>query len=354
MANKKTAVVLFQLGGPDSLEAVEPFLFNLFADPDIINFPGAFLVRKPFAKFISKRRSKKSMENYKLIGGKSPILDLTQRQASALESILRSQDIDARVFTAMRYWNPSIEASVKRIKTEGFEQAILLPLYPQFSQATTLSCINEWKRQTEMQGCIIPAKLICCYPNHPLFIEAFVDNINSALSRFHEIASTDIDLIFSAHGIPVNYIKNGDPYQLQVEETVRSILRLGNWRSPHTLCYQSRVGPMKWLRPSLMETVKSLVNKGRKNLLVIPAAFVTDHIETLHEINIEVRKYALAHGARQFELMPALNSHPKFMKCLAELVESRLESDERQDTCETLWNEEKNRTRPKTCPWIKQ
>jgi protoporphyrin/coproporphyrin ferrochelatase len=353
MTNKKIAIVLFQLGGPDSLEAIEPFLYNLFMDPDIVNFPGAFLARKPLAKFISSRRSMKVAENYKQIGGKSPILDFTQKQAAALESMLRSRNINATVFIAMRYWNPMTEGVASEIKFGGFEQLILLPLYPQFSQATTLSSMNEWKRQTKKQGCIVPTRIVCCYPSQTLFIEALVENINSALAQFHKIASSDIDLIFSAHGVPLSYIKHGDPYQLQIEETVRSIVERGKWNSPYTLCYQSKVGPMKWLKPSLIETVEHLANKGRKHLLVIPVAFVTDHIETLHEINIDARRHAMAHGVQQFELTPALNDHPKFIQCLAELVQAQLASDVQPKNCETLWNEKNNRTKPKICPWMK-
>jgi ferrochelatase len=353
MINKKIAVVLFQLGGPDSLEAIEPFLYNLFMDPNIIDFPGAFFARRPLAKLISSRRSVKVTENYKQIGGKSPILGLTQQQASALESTLQSRNINARVFIAMRYWYPMIDEVVQKIKADGFEQVILLPLYPQFSQATTHSSMNEWKRQTKKQGCIIPTKLVCCYPTQPLFVEALVENINSALVRFHKIASTDIDLIFSAHGVPLSYIKYGDPYQIQVEETVRCVIERGKWNSPSTLCYQSKVGPMKWLKPSLLETVEHLAGKDRKHLLVIPVAFVTDHIETLHEINIDVRRHAMAHGVHQFELTPALNDHPKFIQCLAELVQARLASDVQPNMCETLWKNRIDRPKPALCPWSK-
>ncbi|MGD0589730.1 MAG: ferrochelatase [Bacteroidota bacterium] len=351
--HKKTAIVLFQLGGPDSLEAIEPFLYNLFMDSNIIDFPGAFLVRRPLAKFISSRRSVKVAKNYSQIGGKSPILDLTQRQASALESVLQIQNIEAHIFIAMRYWHPMTDEVVQKIKADGFEQVLLLPLYPQFSQATTLSSMNDWKRQTKKQGCVLPTKFVCCYPSQPLFIEALAENINSALVRFHKIASTDIDLIFSAHGVPLSYIKRGDPYQLQMEETVRCIVERGKWNSPHTLCYQSKVGPMKWLQPSLIETVEDLADKGRKHLLVIPVAFVTDHIETLHEINIDVRRHAMAHGIQQFELMPALNDHPKFIQCLAELVQAQLASDVQPNTCEALWKNRIDRPIPTLCPWSK-
>jgi len=350
---KKTAVVLFQLGGPDSLETIEPFLYNLFMDPDIIDFPGAFLVRRPLAKFISSRRSVKVAENYKQIGCKSPILDLTQRQASALESMLRSQDMNVHTFIAMRYLHPMTEEVVKKIKSGGFEQLILLPLYPQFSQATTLSSMNEWNRQAKKQECTIPAKLICCYPNQPLFIDAWVENINSALVRFHKIASRDIDLIFSAHGVPLSYIKHGDPYRLQIEETVRCIVERGKWDSPQTLCYQSKVGPTKWLKPPLIETVTNIAGKGRKYMVVIPIAFVTDHIETLHEINIDVRRHAMALGVRRFELTPALNDHPKFIRCLAELVQAQLASDAQSHTCKELWQDSIGRPIPTRCPWSK-
>jgi ferrochelatase len=351
--HKKTAVVLFQLGGPDSLEAIESFLYNLFMDPDIIDFPGAFLVRRPLAKLISSRRSVKVAENYKQIGGKSPIRNLTQRQASALESALRLQNIDARVFIAMRYWNPMTKEVVEEIKLGIFEQVILLPLYPQFSQATTLSSMNEWKQETKKQGCVIPTKLICCYPSQPLFVDALVENINSALARFYKIASTDIDLIFSAHGVPVSYIKRGDPYQLQIEETVRCIVERGKWNSPYTLCYQSKVGLLKWLKPSLIDTVEHLADKDRKHLLVIPVAFVTDHIETLHEINIDVRRHAMAHGVKQFELTPALNDHPKFIQCLAELVQAQFVTDVQSKKCEALWKNRIDRPIPVLCPWSK-
>jgi ferrochelatase len=225
-----------------------------------------------------------------------------------------------------------------------------LPLYPQFSHATTLSSINEWKRQTKKQKCVIPTKLICCYPNQPSFIEAIVENINIALNRFHNVESTNIDLIFSAHGVPLSNIKKGDPYQLQVEETIKSILELGKWSSPHSICYQSKVGLMKWLSPSLIETIKFLGDKGRKNLLVIPVAFVTDHIETLHEINFDARNLALSHGVQQFEMVPALNNNPKFIQCLAELVHSCLVSDKQSSTCQSIWNNYKGRAIPALCP----
>ena len=351
--NKKTAVVLFQLGGPDSLEAVEPFLFNLFMDPDIIDFPLAFLARRPLAKLISSRRSQKVQFNYKMIGGKSPILDLTRLQANALNARLSQQGIHAHIFIAMRYWHPMTREIVHKIKNSGFEQIILMPLYPHFSQATTGSSINEWNHQAKKLGLNIPTQFICCYPNHPLLVEAFVENINKSLARFNHVPAEKIDLVFSAHGIPVSYIQKGDPYQLHIEETVRRVVALGKWKSPHTLCFQSKVGPMQWLKPSLIETVERLAQENRKYMLIIPIAFVTDQIETLHEINIDVRKHAITLGVQQFELMAALNDHPKFIDCLTDLITRQLTQPIECSTCEALWQENNERPRPKKCPQSK-
>jgi ferrochelatase len=350
---QKTAVVLFQLGGPDSPEAVEPFLYNLFMDPDIIDFPLAFLARRPLAAFISRKRSVKVRENYRQVGGKSPIFELTKRQADSMEAVLAARGIDAKVFIAMRYWHPFTDEVVRNVRAGGFTHLILLPLYPQYSRATTYSSVNEWNRKVGEDGLAIPTGFVCCYPNHPKFIAAFVDRINEALNKFEHVEKGEIDLVFSAHGVPVSYIKKGDPYQLQVEETVRQVAALGSWGIRHTLCYQSKVGPMEWLRPSLVETVERLAREGRKYFLIVPVAFVTDHIETLHEINIDVRKHAQALGVRQFEMAPAINDHPKFIECLADLVVDRIATDRPMDTCRILWNREKGRRIPKNCPWMR-
>jgi len=349
-SNKKTAVVLFQLGGPDSLEAVQPFLFNLFMDPDIIDFPLAFLARAPLAKLISSIRSHKVQNNYNLIGGKSPILDLTRLQANALNIRLRQRGIQAQVFIAMRYWHPMTDEIVREIKAGGFDQLILIPLYPHFSQATTGSSLHEWNRQAKKQHLNIPTRFVCCYPKHPALVEAIVENINVSLAHFSAVTQENIDLVFSAHGVPVNYIQKGDPYQLHIEETVQRVIEHGKWKSPHTVCFQSKVGPVQWLKPSLLDTIERLADEGRRHLLIIPIAFVTDHIETLHEINIEARRHAIMRGVRQFELMPGLNDHPKFIECLEDLVVQQRTRTLECRTCETLWREKSGRPKPKKCP----
>lgn len=350
---KGTAVVLLQLGGPDSVEAVEPFLFNLFMDPDIIDLPFEKVTRRPLARLIASRRSKHVAEHYRAIGNKSPILDLTLRQARALEVRLNGEGTSARTFVAMRYWPPLTEETLLSLKEDLPERILLLPMYPQFSKATTLSSLNEWRRQSARHGLDgIPTQHVCCYPGHPMFIEALVDNINAAYARFAGVAPADIDLLFSAHGLPESFIARGDPYRLQIEETVRRAVSRGGWRSPTHLCYQSKVGPSRWLGPSLVETVRSLATAGRKHLLVIPVAFVTDHIETLYEINIEARAHALEAGVRQFEMAPALNDHPTFIRCLAELVSSRIRAwDSPVPTCSTLWSATSSAAEPTLCPW---
>ena len=316
----KIAVILFQLGGPDSLDSVEPFLFNLFSDPDIINFPGAFLARNFIARQTSSSRSKKVRENYRAIGGRSPILALTRAQATALTQSLNKQT-NAEVFVAMRYWHPNTEEVILKIKHDMFSKIILLPLYPQYSKATTLSSIKEWKKQCALLN-YNPVQLetIESFYNHPLYINAITNHINTALAGFTNIEPTDIDLLFSAHSIPESYVKKGDPYRDHILKTVKLAVQKGKWNSPHTVCYQSKVGPIKWLGPSLLDTITELTAKGRKHFLVIPISFVTDHIETLHEIGIEMRKYAMENGASKFEIMPALNNDIDFIECLTALV----------------------------------
>jgi protoporphyrin/coproporphyrin ferrochelatase len=324
--SNQTAVVLFQLGGPDSLDAIEPFLFNLFMDPDIIDFPLARFIRRPLARFISSKRSKKVAMNYAAIGGKSPIRELTNAQASALEAELNKR-FSAKVFVAMRYWNPLTAVAAEAVQAGRFKEIILLPLYPQYSITTSGSSINEWNRQCERIGLkdVNQVRVHHFYEN-PDYISAIVENINSALSRFEGVSSNDIHIVFSAHGVPVSIIEKGDPYQKHIEGTVRLVVEQGGWACPQTLCYQSKVGPAQWLKPSLNETIDRLGTAGVRNVLIVPVAFLTDHIETLHEINIETRHRAKELGIAWFEMMPALNSHPKLIKALADEVTRMISS----------------------------
>lgn len=343
------AVVLLQLGGPDSLAAVEPFLYNLFSDPEIIDFPFARLARPTLARVISSRRAKHVQQHYASIGGRSPIRERTEEQARALETELR-KTIDARVFVAMRYWHPLTQEAIDKISAQNFRELVLLPLYPQFSKTTTGSSLNEWRRRYAAAGKNgLSTKVVKEFHQHPIYIDALVERINQGLERFSDATSHDplrgasagssgaadgatkVELVFSAHGVPISVIESGDPYQAQIEATIKSVMERGGWRNTHRLCYQSRVGPGKWLRPSLEEELKSLAVQGTKKLLVIPIAFVSDHVETLSEIDIEARGLAVRLGINQFEVMPALNDSPKFIQALAELVRQEISSPQAID-----------------------
>jgi protoporphyrin/coproporphyrin ferrochelatase len=332
------AVVLLQLGGPDSLAAVEPFLYNLFSDPEIIDFPFARLARPTLARVISSRRAKHVQKHYASIGGKSPIRERTEQQARALEGELR-KTLDARVFVAMRYWHPLTEEAIEQISTQKFRELVLLPLYPQFSKTTTGSSLNEWRRRYAAAGKNgLSTRVVTEFHQHPVYIDALVEKINQGLEKFSNANSSDpshpepgglsraeqeapdVHLVFSAHGVPVSVIEAGDPYQAQIEATVKLVVERGGWQNSHSLCYQSRVGPGKWLRPSIDEELKSLAAQGAKRILVIPIAFVSDHVETLSEIEIEARHLAGRLGITRFEVMPALNDSPRFIQALAELV----------------------------------
>jgi ferrochelatase len=314
---KKISVVLFQLGGPDSSAAVEPFLYNLFCDPDIIDFFGAWFARRPLARYIARNRAGVVRDHYDAIGGHSPIRLLTERQARALEAALAPR-CDARCFIAMRYWNPLTPEAVAEVNASGAPELVLLPLYPQYSFATTSSSLKEWKRLYESNGNAPRSHTIENFFDHPLYIQSVAERIALTLTHFDEPDRAHI--VFSAHGLPLSLIERGDPYARQVEETVRLVMKCGGWKNAHTLCYQSKVGRRKWLSPSLTETIERLARAGEKNLLIVPIAFVTEHIETLHEINIEAREQAHELGVEQFEMMPAVGDSPTFISALADLV----------------------------------
>jgi protoporphyrin/coproporphyrin ferrochelatase len=321
MNKPKVGVVLFQLGGPDSPGAVEPFLYNLFCDPDIINFPGAWLGRRPLAWWIARRRAQVVRDHYDAIGGQSPIRALTERQARKLEAAL-SVDFDARCWVAMRYWNPLTAEAAAAVNAASLDHLILLPLYPQYSFATTLSSLKEWKRLYRPSPSAPETRTVDEFHTHPLYIRALAERIATALTHFD--CPDAVHLVFSAHGLPLSLIERGDPYQRHVEETVRAVLSCGGWPNAHTLCYQSRVGRQKWLEPSLRTTLEHLARAGEKHLLIVPVSFVTEHIETLHEINIEAREEAAAAGVEQFEMSPAVGDSPAFIAALADLVRSAI------------------------------
>jgi protoporphyrin/coproporphyrin ferrochelatase len=319
--DKKIGVVLFQLGGPDSLESIEPFLYNLFCDPDIIDFPFARIARQPLAKLISSSRARRVARHYAEIGGKSPILEFTRKQAVALETALR-QDLDARVVVAMRYWHPFTDEAIRELSRHAPEEVVLVPLYPQYSKTTTGSSVNEWKRRFQPNGWNPKLHLISEFYEDPAYLASVVDAIDNSLRYFAD--REDVDIVFSAHSVPVAVIERGDPYQRQIERTVDLVWGLGRWHARRHTCYQSKVGASKWLRPSMHETVKNLAAAGSKHVLVVPISFVSDHVETLHEIDIEHREQARQLGIDDFRMTPGLNDSQLFIQALADLVRSRI------------------------------
>jgi len=314
-------VVLLNLGGPDSLDAVEPFLFNLFSDPDIIDFPGSFLFRKRLAKLISTRRAPMVRKQYEKIGGKSPLKEYTLKQAALLEEQLNER-FPAKVYAAMRYWRPSTEETLDEIAKEGITKVILLPLYPQYSKATTESSVKEWEKQLGLRGdsLRLETELIVSYYDFPQYVEAFVDRVNEGLERFPAEVRQDIHIVFSAHGTPMKLVRQGDPYSGHIKQTVDAIMLQGTYSQKSSLCYQSKVGPLKWLTPSTPDMIRELASQGVKYMVIVPVAFASDHLETLFELGIEYRHVAKEAGVEQYEVTTGLNDSPLFIDALARLV----------------------------------
>jgi len=320
---KRIGVVLFQLGGPDSLDAVEPFLRNLFLDPDIIPMGPLGFLRGPLARYIAKKRSVSVAGRYAMIGRRSPIAILTERQRGRLSAALAPY-MDPVVVTAMRYWKPLTEDAVRALKSAGkLDELVLLPLYPHYSYATTLSSMKEWRRVYGNPAGGPPEHAIESFYAHPSYVQAVVQKIAVCLRQFPD--SSRIHLLFSAHGLPMSLVENGDPYPRQIAETVRLVCESGTkqyagWPKTHLLCYQSRVGPSKWLEPPFLGTIERLGHEGVKEMLVVPISFVTEHIETLHEINIDGRMDGEKWGIERFRMMPAIGDSAPFIAALLDLV----------------------------------
>ena len=317
---KKVAVVLFNLGGPDTLSAVKPFLFNLFYDPAIISAPRP--LRYLLAKFISTKREKTAREIYSYLGGRSPILELTKLQAKQLEKMLEKENDDYKVFVSMRYWRPLAQETLKEVINWAPDESILLPLYPQYSSTTSGSSLYSWKKATEKQSFSIPTKTICCYPENEKFIIAHVKSIKKILTEVkikHNDLSNTI-LLFSAHGLPEKIIKSGDPYQVQVESTVKAIVaKIDDKTLRYIICYQSKVGPFKWIEPSTEEEIIK-ASKDKQNIIIVPIAFVGEHSETLVELDMEYKVMAKNHGCLDYYRVSALGTNVDFIEALCDLV----------------------------------
>ncbi len=319
------AIVLLQLGGPDSLDAVQPFLYNLFTDPDIIDLPGAFLFRNALARIISTRRAPIAQALYKNIGGRSPILEQTQQQADSLKKFLSGKGFDVPVEIAMRYWYPMTEETMKKLLAAGVTDVVLLPLYPHYSKATTASSVREWRRVAKILNADhLRTKLVEHYFDHPSYIRSLVERIREAIQRVPADERSKVHLVFSAHGTPMKLVRNGDPYSHQIRRTYELVVDQGNFGLEHHLCFQSKVGPQKWLEPSLTDMILQLGKAGVTHVIVNPLAFVTDHIETLSEINIEARHEAGELGISYFDMTAPLLTSASFIECLGQLALQKL------------------------------
>ena len=315
---KRTAVVLFNLGGPDSLAAVEGFLFNLFSDPDIFKFPLGFLTQKLFARLIARRRAPEASIGYAAMGGKSPLLENTEKQAFALQQALKAEN-GYEVFICMRYWHPLTAQVVADLKRQGHEKVILLPLYPQYSLTTTGSSYNEFMRECARQHYQPAIRLIRQWYDHPEYLQAIADDIRGEAQKFSAPDPARIELLFSAHGLPQKIVDAGDSYEQHIRATCEAVRQRLGW--PHTtLCYQSRVGPLKWLQPYTKDVIGEKGRAGATQMLVYPIAFVSDHIETLYELGIEYRDLAQASGIQEYRVVPALNDQPRLIRALTDLV----------------------------------
>ncbi len=328
----KVGVVMLNLGGPDSLEDVEPFLYNLFMDPAIIDMPVGGVFRHWLCRFIAGRRSKSVGADYELIGGGSPINRLTREQAKSLEGLLNKRYADAtgasfHTYIAMRYWHPFSEEAAAQMEADGIDKVVLLPLYPQYSKTTTGSSLVYWKALEEA-GEIPewPTTYVQEYAANPKYIQALSERIDEGLQRFPSRVRGEVHLLFSAHGTPLKEMtERRDPYCCLVHSTIEQVMRLRGFDRPYHSAFQSKVGPAKWLEPSTPRKLEELAEEGHTAVLVIPVAFVTDHIETSYELDIEVREEAETAGIEHYEVTSGLNSHPLFIEALMEATVAQLD-----------------------------
>jgi len=317
----RLAVILFNLGGPDSPEAVEPFLRNLFCDPDIIALPALF--RLPLGRFMARRRAPVARNIYAHIGGRSPIFEETRAQGDALEKVLGGDGVEAKAFVAMRYWHPFSDGAARAVKAYDPDRIVLLPLYPQYSTTTSSSSLKDWARAAKRAGLCKPTSRVCCYPWEPGFVAAVAGKIREAMAGAR--ADVSYRLLLSAHGLPKRTVERGDPYQWQVEQCAGAIVKaLAMPELEPVVCYQSRVGPLEWIGPA---TDAEIARAGRdgKGVIVAPIAFVSEHSETLVELDIEYRRLAGEKDVPDYRRAATVGTHTAFIEGLAGLVRQAME-----------------------------
>ncbi len=315
------AVILVNMGGPDSLEAVEPYLFRIFKDPDIIDIPLPQFLRIPLVRFLARKRAPESQKIYQKIGGKSPLLDITKKQAQALQKELKQQNIHQfQVYTAMRYWHPLLEDVWQTVHQKNYDQIVVLSLYPFFSTTTSGSIINEVRRLKEKFKTKAEVLLVERFGAHPLFIESMVTHLKQHLPAKAE-NDDPLHILFSAHSIPLKRVQRGDPYFDEVKQALELLRKyFPEEQVKFHLAFQSKVGPIAWLSPATPEKIEELASQGVKKLYVFPLGFVAENSETLFEIGMLYRDLALQKGIQQFVRIEALNTQPQFIKALTQIV----------------------------------
>ncbi len=313
-------LVLLNMGGPDSLRAVRPFLYNLFSDRDLIQLPAGALLQKPFAFMISALRAPKVKLNYASIGGKSPLLEWTDKQARGAAKILGD---NVTPFVAMRYWKPRADECLRQMKEQGIEQAVVLSMYPHYTNATTGSSIKDFEAAAKKIYPELDYTIIRDWYDWPDYLDSLVSRIREGLEKFHELVRDEVPLLFSAHALPQKFIDEGDPYLDHVTATVRGVMERFE-EHPWRLGFQSRTGPVKWMEPDTLDVLDQLGEEKAPGALIVPISFVSDHIETLQEIDFEFRMHAESIGLPRFERAPSLNDNDDFLQALASLVRHHL------------------------------
>lgn len=330
-AGDRVGVVMLNLGGPDTVEQIEIFLYNLFMDPAIIDIPLKGILRHWICRYIARSRAKKVAVDYEMIGGGSPINRLTGEQAAALNKYLNSRfgeaaDVEFKTYVAMRYWHPFSEEAAAEMRKDGINKVVLLPLYPQYSKTTTGSSLIYWhalKENNEIPDW--PTTYAFEYAANPKFIQSVSERIDEALQRFPKNVRDQVHLVFSAHGTPLKEMtERRDPYCCLVNSSVERVMTLRGFDRPFHVSFQSKVGPGEWLSPSTPDKLEELAGEGVRSVLMIPIAFVTDHVETAYELDIEVRLEAEEFGIEHYEVTSGLNCHPLFIESLAEATIAQL------------------------------
>jgi len=326
----RVAVVLFNLGGPDRPQAIWPFLLNLFNDPAILRVP--FFIRPLLARRIASARLEPARASYAILSGRSPLLDLTQAQAAALEAEL--SEVEARCFIAMRYWHPLSDETAKAVRVWGPDEVILLPLYPQYSSATTGSSLTDWREDAARAGLVAATSVVCCYPNDAGYLAATASLLRQAWQKARAALDPAIPLriLFSAHGLPQPIVDAGDPYQWQVEQTVAGVVGRFGQPCDWTICYQSRATPQRWIEPSTEQEIERAA-RDKVAALIVPIAFVSEHSETLVELDVDYRGLAERLGVPGYFRMPTQNSDAAFIAALAVLVRGARNGGRRQRLC---------------------